>query len=272
MVWVENFYRNLLHELLYCCCLCFLTVCSRAWVRILKQRVPITSKSSKFKGETQHYVVKLPKSAGARHYCTKIQLVPGPLAPVLTQALCSSQRYTVVDLSTNPAPLIISVLFKSRVLWSQSKYSYNSKLGQIFWTFLNFYYIKSPFFREKTGSIRTVPSDFLVKRCNFCFMNVWRALESKIEKGTIKVWTFWEGYKIWKNLPLKIWHYSVVSNFRWKIFSNFVFFSECPNFISTSGKKLNPKLIYKDIKLFFSYYSYWYLPNEPKQKCFWKTR
>ena len=25
------------------------------------------SKSSKFKGETQHYVVKLPKSAGARH-------------------------------------------------------------------------------------------------------------------------------------------------------------------------------------------------------------
>ena len=30
----------------------------------LKQRVPITSKSSNFKGETQRYVVKLPKSVG----------------------------------------------------------------------------------------------------------------------------------------------------------------------------------------------------------------
>ena len=32
--------------------------------------------------------------------------------------------------------------------------------------------------------------------------------------------------KFEKNLPL----YTVVSNFKWKIFSNFVFFSECPNF------------------------------------------
>ena len=47
----------------------------------------------------------------------------------------------------------------------------------------------------------------------------------------IKVWTFWEGHKIWKNLPLKIRHYSVVSNSKWKIFSNFVFFSECPNIL-----------------------------------------
>ena len=42
-------------------------------------RVPITSKSSKFKGETQHYLVKLPKSTGARYYCPKIQRVPGTL-------------------------------------------------------------------------------------------------------------------------------------------------------------------------------------------------
>ena len=33
-----------------------------------------------------------------------------------------------------------------------------------------------------------------------------------------KVWIFWERYKIWENLPLKIWHYSVMSNFKWKIF------------------------------------------------------
>ena len=40
--------------------------------------------------------------------------------------------------------------------------------------------------------------------------------------------------KFEKNLPLKIWPYSVVSNFKWKIFSNFVFFSECPNFTQGS--------------------------------------
>ena len=34
---------------------------------IWKQQVPITGKCSKFKGVTQPYVVKLPKSAGARH-------------------------------------------------------------------------------------------------------------------------------------------------------------------------------------------------------------
>ena len=45
-----------------------------------------------------------------------------------------------------------------------------------------------------------------------------------------KVRIFWEGHKIWKNLPLKIGHYSVTSNFTWKIFSNFVAFSEYPNF------------------------------------------
>ena len=42
----------------------------------MKQWVPITSKFSKFKGKTQHYVVKLPKSVGARQYCPKIPQVP----------------------------------------------------------------------------------------------------------------------------------------------------------------------------------------------------
>ena len=41
-----------------------------------------------------------------------------------------------------------------------------------------------------------------------------------------KVRIFWEGHKIWKNLPLTIWRYSVTSNFMWKIFSNFLTFSE----------------------------------------------
>ena len=29
-----------------------------------------------------------------------------------------------------------------------------------------------------------------------------------------KFWTFWEGHKIWKNLPLSIWCYAVASNFQ----------------------------------------------------------
>ena len=45
-----------------------------------------------------------------------------------------------------------------------------------------------------------------------------------------KVRIFWEGHKIRKNLPLKIWRYWVASNFKWKIFSNVVDFSEYPNF------------------------------------------
>ena len=54
-------------------------------------------------------------------------------------------------------------------------------------------------------------------------LNVFRLKSSKVR-------IFWEGHKIWKNLPLKIWRYSVTSNFRWKIFSNLVAFSEYPNF------------------------------------------
>ena len=45
-----------------------------------------------------------------------------------------------------------------------------------------------------------------------------------------KVRIFWEGHKIWKNLPLKICCYWVLSNFKWKIFSNFGAFSEYHNF------------------------------------------
>ena len=44
-----------------------------------EKRVPITNKSSNFRGEAQHFVVKLPKSAGARQYCPKIPWVPGTL-------------------------------------------------------------------------------------------------------------------------------------------------------------------------------------------------
>ena len=46
----------------------------------------------------------------------------------------------------------------------------------------------------------------------------------------VKVGIFWEGHKIWKNLPLQIWRYWVASNFKWKIFWNFVPTSESLNF------------------------------------------
>ena len=42
----------------------------------------------------------------------------------------------------------------------------------------------------------------------------------------VKVRIFWEGHKIWKNLPLKIWRCSATLDFKWKISSNFVAFSE----------------------------------------------
>ena len=48
--------------------------------------------------------------------------------------------------------------------------------------------------------------------------------------SSIKVRIFWKGHKVWKNLPLKIWRYSVTSNLKWKIFSNLLAFSEYPNF------------------------------------------
>ena len=61
-----------------------------------------------------------------------------------------------------------------------------------------------------------------------CFHDSW--IYEFCSRFFFKLLTFWKGHKIWKNLPLKIWRYSVVTNFKWKIFSNLVFFSECPNF------------------------------------------
>ena len=58
---------------------------------------------------------------------------------------------------------------------------------------------------------------------------VWRIILStysnQLKFGHSEKYTKFE-----KNLPLKIWRYSVVSNFKWKSFSNFVAFSEYPNF------------------------------------------
>ena len=52
--------------------------------------------------------------------------------------------------------------------------------------------------------------------------------DSKSLRGKVRI--FWEGHKVWKNLPLRIWHYSVTSSFKWKMFSNFVAFSKYSNF------------------------------------------
>ena len=50
-------------------------ILKKKMAKIIADYVPMTSKSSKFKGATQDYVVKLPNSAGARLYCPKIQHV-----------------------------------------------------------------------------------------------------------------------------------------------------------------------------------------------------
>ena len=55
-------------------------------------------------------------------------------------------------------------------------------------------------------------------------------IDETISLIIVKVRVFWEGHKIWKKFPLKIWHYSATSNFKWKIFSNCVAFSEYPHF------------------------------------------
>ena len=58
---------------------------------------------------------------------------------------------------------------------------------------------------------------------------------SILRLNLLKFGYFEEATKFEKNLPLKIWRYLVTSNFEWKIFSNFVAFSEYPNF--TEHKK-----------------------------------
>ena len=57
-----------------------------------------------------------------------------------------------------------------------------------------------------------------------------------------KVKTFWEGYKIWKNLPL-VWRYCVNVKTSGRFFSNFVAFSENLNFTKLAflKKKLDLK-------------------------------
>ena len=81
-------------------------------------------------------------------------------------------------------------------------------------------------------TVKTVPLFFLY------FLWRWDEIENTFEdfatfndkRDFAKVRIFWEGHKIQKNLPLKVWRYWVTSNFKWKIFSNFVAFSEYPNF------------------------------------------
>ena len=51
----------------------------------------------------------------------------------------------------------------------------------------------------------------------------------------VKVRIFWESQKIWKNLPLKIWRYSVTSNCKWKIFFQIL----CPSKIVQTLLKIS---------------------------------
>ena len=87
-------------------------------------------------------------------------------------------------------------------------------------------------------SISTVNTDnkSTYERATVVIILEWNIKEKKItwtwklKTSDSKVRIFWEGHKILKDLPVKIWRRWVASNFTWKIFSNFVAFSEYPNF------------------------------------------
>ena len=85
----------------------------RAWVGNLKQRVTITSKFSNFKGETQFYVIKLPKSAGAGQECPKIMWVPGTCG---TRTNSSPVIYRV-NCKIDTGPHLQTVNFKICLVW-----------------------------------------------------------------------------------------------------------------------------------------------------------
>ena len=104
----------------------------RAWVGNLKQRVPITSKSPKFKGEAQHYVVKLSKSTGARHYCPKIQQVPGTCANS-SPTLMRSHDFWPCWPTYLPCPIFYNVQF-----WGL----YWTPLPSLIWDVINGHFLE----------------------------------------------------------------------------------------------------------------------------------
>ena len=82
---------------------------------------------------------------------------------------------------------------------------------------------------------------FQMKRPHRSWKDPWRSWKgsfpiTSLTAVHIKLGYSEKGTKFEKNLPLKIWHYSVASNSKRKIFSNLVFFSECLNFTKCKGK------------------------------------
>ena len=75
-----------------------------------------------------------------------------------------------------------------------------------------------------------------------CISHVKQLLVSKVQ-------IFWEGRNIWKNLLLKIWRYWVASNFKGNVFSNFVAFSEYPNFIQRVRFSMHPNALWHLLSL-----------------------
>ena len=103
----------------------------------------------------------------------------------------------------------IVCLAKGSAFWQIMGQHNRIRLQNSNWVFMIFYFASFVYLR------------FHVINLSFC---------SSMKKYSItKVRIVWEGHKVWKNLPLKIWRCWVASNFNWKIFSNFVAFSEYAN-------------------------------------------
>ena len=57
-------------------------------------------------------------------------------------------------------------------------------------------------FQKKFWPWKTPPKSCSYSAPNF-FFSTGLAAQTAPKQKTCKVWTFWEGHKIWKNLPLK---------------------------------------------------------------------
>ena len=112
------------------------------------------------------------------------------------------------------------------ILWALSAFAIyvsNSEDGKFYWGY-NRKWCKHHY---KVLKIHKGANILMESKSNWNFYIYWILTRPF---NNVKVRIFWEGHRIWKNLPLKIWCDSVTSNFKLKIFSNFVAFSEYPNF------------------------------------------
>ena len=139
--------------------------------------------------------------------------------------------WNVVKKVTNSRMQLVKCTFHTKVQWWQAAkrifhpHQANKKSAKSFWNWLcRVRSIFSSLWILISSELKTRIS---IRKCCTCSNDTDSILPLALflRLYFVKVWIFWEGHKIWL--------YSVMSNFKWKIFSNFVIFSEYPNFTKT---------------------------------------